>query len=257
MERGPKPKLKMLFAGGCHIFGHPLGEAYSFTAVAASRLSDVADVQIETFRVGLKRSASILEVLKRERFDVLVVQLGNFECPVGVQRHFRQWLGRPKKSRSARDLARDSSSAKLALDPEMVFAPTLRWHIASLARSLYDRVATVLRHPLFEPEPFRVALRELLQQVAALDLPCVIAIAPLPCADRAFLRHRRHGGAVMRQEAEAAGVLYLDSVKALNGPGGRIEDAMYAETAHLSREGQRVLGEALAALVEKQLPPRG
>jgi hypothetical protein len=242
------PKLRMLVAGGCHVFGHPLGAAHSFTSIAQQRLAETTSFEIATLRVSLKRLDPVIEFLQREHVDVLVLQLGNFECPMDIHRHIRlELLGRKPKKNGPRQGGSDS--ANLALDPEMLFSPTLRWRAGTLMHSVYDKLATAIGKPLFQPELFREMLRERLQQIAALHTGCVIAIAPLPCAETAFQRHRLHGGAVMRQEVEAAGMLFLDASQVLTGADGRIADGIFAEAMHLSREGQRLLGEALAKLV--------
>jgi hypothetical protein len=238
-----KPALRILVAGGCHVFGYPIGESKSFAAVLERELSPLADVQLTCLRASLKYSSVILETLAVSPADVLILQLGNLECPVHVRRHLRQQMHKPA----------GHVGGHIEVPSNAVFVPSLCSRLKSLARTLYSWLAIALGKPLFDPNGFTAAYAAMLDQIAEAGVTTVIAISPLPCVDPMHMRYRLRGAQLIRQVAESRSMLCLDSAEALGGPKASQAPQLHCHVLHLGRQGHQLLGEALAALLTRHL----
>jgi len=235
-----KPILKILVAGGCHVFGYPIGKEYAFTSIAARRLSAWADVQMDCVRANANLSGVIVDSLIGRPADVVVLQIGNLECPMHVRRHFYKRFR--KKSGSGGGSGGGADLVKVASDE--VYAPSPRARLKILDRIAYNLVVIVLRRPLYDPENFRTDYGCLLDNIAETGVPMVIAISPLPCVDSMHMHYRLRGAKLVCQAAESRGMLYLDSAQALGGARTSQAHGLHCHVLHLGREGQRLLGES-------------
>ena len=97
-------RIKILFAGGCHVVGYPAGKSYAFPAVVGSELFK-AGVQSDIECVGylpLHHSAKITEACRRIRPDILVLQVTNYELGNELSEFIRSRLGLRVKSKKRR-----------------------------------------------------------------------------------------------------------------------------------------------------------
>src|ERR1700712_1775201 len=91
-------KLRVLVAGGCHVVGYPIGEKHSFVNVTKQILA-LGGICCEMDAMGrtpVTRRDQLVERLKAQRPDILVLQLGNYETNITFQKYFRKRLGLTK-----------------------------------------------------------------------------------------------------------------------------------------------------------------
>jgi len=235
-----KPSLRILVAGGCHVDAYPIGPQFSFTSVARELLSAHAHVTMETVRASVSTTAPMLESLARSPFDVVVLQIGNLECPMHVRRHLRsEVIGR--RAGSVGDVIHAA--------PDAVYVPTLRDVTKSVIRRAYNLATLIARRPLYNATAFAAGYGALLDQLSAAGVPAVVAISPLPCVDPTHMRYRLQGAQAVRQAAVARDMLYLDSAHALGGPRASQSHSLHCHRLHLGQSGHRLLGESLAGLL--------
>ncbi len=97
-EWGPPPKdetfghqreLKILAVGGCHVAGYPFDPSKSFINLVfpASRGNQVCSIA----RLPLTRGAKVREALEQDSYDVLVLQVGNFESVFSLKAILGFW----------------------------------------------------------------------------------------------------------------------------------------------------------------------
>jgi hypothetical protein len=82
--------IRVLVAGGCHVDGYLVGPKHSFPQLTINQLSSHSTCQLRS--IGYMRLNSV-KVLMGEcqsfRPDILVLQLGHYECPQSMIKRFR------------------------------------------------------------------------------------------------------------------------------------------------------------------------
>ncbi len=178
--------IKILFAGGCHVAGFPVGREHGFPEVAARLLRAAGwDVEPETVsHVPLHRPEKVTGALQRVQPDVLVLQVGHFELvPPGLVDVLLGLFGmrrRKKKGEGA------NSSPEARGIPESGSAVGLRiksWLRAPLASGLV--------HAGLRQRGCREKLGPFCDEVAkAWGGPCLL-LSPLPGANPTVSLMRR------------------------------------------------------------------
>src|SRR5438270_91145 len=89
--------FSILFAGGCHVVGYPIGEERAFPALVARRLRDAGlGVRPETLsHLKLAHRQKLTAKCNQVKPDALVLQLGHAELNQQLSKYFRSRLGLP------------------------------------------------------------------------------------------------------------------------------------------------------------------
>ena|SRR5215472_7623741 len=94
-EHSTKIPLRILFAGGCHVNGYPIGAEFAFPAIALKRLkSQFSCESRDISHLTLSRLELLLAECRSFGPDVLVLQLGHFESGLWLRRWTRNLLKR-------------------------------------------------------------------------------------------------------------------------------------------------------------------
>ena len=257
-----EPRRHIVVAGGCHVYGWPIGDLFSFIHVG---LGATPHVTLSTVApLNLRNYPRLLEHLRQQPADVLILQLGNYETMGSIPEHFRATFHIGPSSRSS-----DSKSKTIASDvgipvkPDAVFLPSTTWRLRVLVKQVYSLAATNLNSPLFDAEDFRLRCEEMLTAISesAPNGPRhIIFLSPIPCADHLIRRNRSHAAEIVREVCRETAshfrpkLHYLDSAEAL-GIGHRTRQlfavGIFADDLHLNRRGHHLLGSALAPLLHE------
>jgi len=244
--------IQVLFAGGCHTIGYPVGEQFSFPTVTRQCLAQ-RGVSIAVERlpyVKLTHREKLIDKCRQVNPDVLVLQLGHLELHQPLWSYLwavirRKAPPRPKAPSGT---------------PQPYRTTQLGFRLKYKLKGVLDRL---LGHPLVDLPKFDRQLSALAESVAPLGIPVVVLLTPLRCADPTGMYYRLAVRRIYRRIAAEHGFLFLDMLDGTPDPGTCLFGAeqYYFDPMHLAAEGQRTVGEALAAslalplrnLVEKWL----
>jgi hypothetical protein len=167
---------------------------------------------------------------KRERPNILVLQLGHPELTYGIEDYLRNLCGLSKTSK--------------ADTPDFPVARPLLFHLKSCVKALLNHG---LGHPLTDFARVEQLWRALLTDLERLRIPAVLVLSPLPCADRATMYYRRRGLPLFLDLATEYRCRFLDVLTA--APQGRVRhfgpDQYHFDGMHLADGGQIAIGRAV------------
>lgn len=231
---------KILFAGGCHVAGHPVGSEYAFPRLAAQELErEGIPCEISCVpHVPLHRPEMVVSACREFRPDTLVLQPGNYE----VTKNLRSYLMSPLRGRKEKR----KSSASAGVHPVGRF----RFLVEARVKQIVD---CVLWHPLVDFQLLGSKMEQFLAAVAHCGPEKVLVMSSTPCADPTQYYYRDRARPIIEAAAERHGCEFLDILrlapKALRGGLGR--DQFFADSVHLGVAGQRVLGRMVAEHLRK------
>ncbi len=243
----------ILFAGGCHVNGYPVGETSSFSHLTTCALGYTSTCIAP---IGLGNPSRLFDQLQHDPPpDIAILQFGNYEVPRPIAKHARAVLSQSLLSKA---ITRSSLSSKrpwLSLPPNHVFEPTPGWHARVALKSAYASAAQYLNPPLYDASAVRERLRWLLSQVAPFKVPITVVLTPLPCADHMARNFRIAAAPIFHEESARAGVLSLDTAAALGYSARKPRSfEIYADDRHLNLRGHQLLASALTELLEAHVP---
>ena len=253
----PTRKFRIVIAGGCHVYGYPVGEQAGFVRVAERALSPNFELDLELLPlVRLDAHDGLLQSLRQRLPDLLVLQLGNYEASMRAKKHFRRFvLRRGNVGGIGSSSSSSSSSAGLSLTPETCFNPTMRHYASLLCRQAYSLAAALCGKPLCDPKKFKAAHRTLFDSLREFPQLRILMISPLPCADTLVRRHRKRSAQAAEQEAAHAGVDFIDTAAVLASAAraSRRDYSIYVDSDHLNGHGHALMGEELARRMHRIL----
>ena len=161
---------KILFAGGCHVAGHPVGSEYAFPRLAAQELErEGIPCEISCVpHVPLHRPEMVVSACREFRPDTLVLQPGNYE----VTKNLRSYLMSPLRGRKEKR----KSSASAGVHPVGRF----RFLVEARVKQIVD---CVLWHPLVDFQLLGSKMEQFLAAVAHCGPEKVLVMSSTPCAD--------------------------------------------------------------------------
>jgi hypothetical protein len=232
--------LKVLFAGGCHVNGFPVGQEFGFPAITSSELES-AGVRCEIRCMGhlaLHQLQRVEDACREFQPDMLVLQVGNYELGNELTPYVlsRFGLKRGKKKSS-------SSSAGPVLD-----VPRWRYLLRGMFKQIIDMA---LCHPLVDWQAFEIKVQHFMAAVAACNVNQVIVLSPTPCVDRTARYYRFRGARMLERAAADHAWTYLNLL-ALEPRASepRLGKQMFfADAIHLGTTGHAAVGQAVAARV--------
>ena len=243
----PDRLLNVLFAGGCHVAGYPVGEEASFPVLVEHALA-AAGVEVRATRVGYLKLAHRRRVLAACRAaspDVLILQFGHPELNKSLSTYLRSRLG--FRSRAAES---DSSDALPLRDPASLVSSGSEFR--RRAKTLLDRW---LGHPLVDFGRIEILWERLLDEIDGCGIPRTILLSPFPCADPLVMYYRRRGGAVFAEAARRHGHEFIDLLDTLpSGHPAAIGQGFYSDVFHLGCRGHEAVADAITAGLRAGLP---
>lgn len=237
---------RVLFAGGCHVVGYPVGDQSSFPRICATQLEAMGyhlDLSLLA-HLPLHRPETLLRRMDEFSPDVLVLQVGHFE----LGRRLADLLRWKKQGKSRRS----SSSTPPQSYAESTFDPWFR-PVARCKRF----VDWMTGHRVVDLDAFHRSLRDFAQVVADSSVtPFVLLISPLPCLDPVTSYYRRHATPFYGEVAESFGWHYLQLEDFVHsGPPGTFGLAeTYADAVHLGRPAQQEVARQVSHRLLQILP---
>jgi lysophospholipase L1-like esterase len=253
----PAPPFHIVVAGGCHLYGWPIGDTSSFIRVM---LSSAPTATLSTLApVNLRNCSALIPLIRLQPADVVILQLGNYETLASIKKHLRSVL---RFRRSAQ--SRQESDIGIQLEPDTNFQSTPTWRRRIFYKQIYSKSLGHMSPPLFDSEAFRLhhtqVLTELQSETHAPRL--IVALSPIPCADHLIRHYRSQAAEILRQVCSnlpphpTSQVHFFDSAQALGIDGRNIETlaaGIFADDLHLNRRGHLLLGNALASVLQQNL----
>ncbi|MBL0161924.1 MAG: SGNH/GDSL hydrolase family protein [Bryobacterales bacterium] len=234
--------MQVLFAGGCHVVGYPIGEMVAFPEVVRQCLQ-VRGVVLDTHRLAyikLTHAAKLRAACAESRPDLLVLQLGHFELSRPLSQYLRSRLRPPR-----------ASSAKSGSEPSA--NPILRPRLFRVVAEIKKVIDWALGQPLVDFTRFEAQLDDFLSETEQWSPQDVILLSPLPCADTLSMRYRRRAAAIMQRQAARHGIQFLDLLSAHPGWSFGAEGNFY-DAIHLGARGHLHVGSAIANRILASLP---
>lgn len=248
---GGRRTIRILFAGGCHVEGFPVGQENSFPVIAAEILRRhgwIAEVETVSY-IALHHPGKVAGAIEGMRPDVLVMQVGHFEQgPIRVRDLI---LSREGKKDTKPRAENPSSRRPGTLLPESYPAlglrlkAILRWPLEPWIRKESERRLGFGR----KFRPFCDAIAEVWNG------PCLL-LSPLPAACPTVMRLRQSCLEKYREAAASRGWGFLDVLTAPPRWNGRRLGLaeFHADGSHLGRQGQKWLGERVGEALLRVLP---
>jgi len=220
---------KILFAGGCHVNGEaPDGDTK--LASVAMRLLGTRGVQCEPgylIPIRLSHPRRLAQKCAEFRPDVLVMQPGYPETANLISQYVKRKLGRPAGTHGSADAL---AAYDGAFDGSWQLE--VKWFFRSRTKRLLDAITG---HRLVDLPQLSTFVDRFFSRVAALAVPHVVVLSPLPCADPIALYYRRRLAPMLQATAAEYGYPYLDVVDL----GAR---RLFLDPYHLNRAGHELIG---------------
>jgi len=253
----------VLFAGGCHVDGFPVGADLSISAVALRSIDHPAATAPESLvYMNLRTGPKLAEACRERQTEILVLQLGHYETLPRFEKLLR--------------IRRYRSDGFSMADPETYIpAPGRRYQPTLKARSIQARRlalaaafrAVGLGNRVFDLAAMVAGLDSIFANLAPLGLRAILLLSPFPCPDPLSHSLRRRAAPVFAQAAQRHGCVYVDAFTMLEAfPAGPTFNANFADAEHLSRDGHQgvgvLIGQHLRRVIESGIgyqlkPPDG
>lgn len=259
MSNTPTPSTphRIVIAGGCHVNGWPIGKASGFVEVM---LHDFHCENSSTLApINLRNCTSLLQLLRQQPADIVVLQFGNYETLASIKKHLRAILHLSRQKHGS------SESTGWQLPPDALFSSTPLWRLRGLCKMAYGRTLGHIRPALFDANSFGCQCEQLLSDLEHLQENAprlVIFLSPIPCADPLISCYRRQAARIIRRLCDAASprlpfhVCYVDSAQALGitpQTTQALRARIFADDLHLNGRGHLLLGIALATILQTSL----
>ncbi len=250
---------RILFAGGCHLHGFPVGAEHSLSRVALRTIGHPCAETPEILAyINLRSGAALAEACRERKTDYLVLQIGHYETMPRFEKILR-WQKKPGpgSSRLASSGSGASQTATWNTVPDLQFRPTLRQRLVDARRIVLAQVfrAVGLGRRVFDPAAVANELEALLTALDPMPLKGILLLSPFSCPDSLTRSCRRSVVQIFAQTARRHGCIYLNTFTLLDHCTTPQEYlAQFADPCHLSRWGHarigQMIGEALRHILE-------
>jgi hypothetical protein len=253
--------VRLLFAGGCHVGGFPVGEQLGFPRIAVEQLRRQRPAHAFSVRsllyVTLASTDRILDACREYAPHVLVLQLGHYESSIPLRKRIKK-LMRPSAGSAVSHSSCVSWSADYEPHPELHFTNSWTHQLKNAAKLSLDSVLRVAARPAFDGRRLKFSMASLLHHLRELGVPQVLVLSPFPSLDPTINRYRRQVHSILFAAAKRHSVHFLD-VTALSEPAYSLGTPakaalhLFADDRHLGVEGHRALGLLLAHKIDEVL----
>ena len=231
----PEPST-ILFAGGCHVLGFPVGEENSFPTLVQRQLSsDGVCSRVELLPYLLIRQhGRLIEKCRETRPDVLVLQLGHFELSRRISIHVRSMCGLSGTSPNSKD-----SMIQAAVGDSIAL-----FHLKSRIKWAVD---CCLGHPLVDFQSLETLWEQLFERLSECHVPTIVLMSPLPCADPTAMYYRKRALPLFERMARQHRAEFVDLLSTPRKPQRHYgADYLYYDAVHLGIPGQHAAAAVLA-----------
>jgi hypothetical protein len=244
--------LRILFAGGCHVAGFPIGAQFAFPRITLAHLAEEFSCEAKCIeRLSLSNVQPLVAECQHFHPDIVVLQLGHYESGLWLKKRLRRLLARAKLNKAVpKPSAEAASISSVSLGKAW-------WQLQSLVRILGDHLLTFAGSPPYQLTAFECELDGFLRRVHMLSIRYVFLLSPFPCSDLAIRARRSVMRSFFARCSTRYNFQYLDVSNDLN-PAELIEEpSLYIDAFHLGSEGHRRIGVKLAAVIGKHVKEMG
>jgi hypothetical protein len=241
---------RILFVGGCHIDGFPVGKEHAFTHVALKSLSQHGEVSSNGFpHFNLQSRRQILAVCEELRPDAVVLQLGHYEAPA--------ILGKCLGMRSSKK----NSTAEIS---GAVHTPNSEERYRSTPSTMIDKLRRIVvaatiaamgrKKKMFNPAAIASYLDSILFSLKDLPFPLrgVVLVGPFSAPDPIVRFFRRRAVPIFDTAAKKHDCAFIDVFSFLEShPKGEAFRANFADAHHLSSLGHQRVGALVGAALKR------
>lgn len=248
---------RILFAGGCHVLGFPVGAEYSFASIALQSIQrERGDAAIPNVlgHLNFHSCPVLVDACCKQRTEFLVLQLGHYEIVPGL----RKILGLRGTRKQCSCVPQ---AAPYIQDPGKLYHPTFQTWLYSTRRKALTHMLMALGagERIFNSASIAASLDSILSALKLLPLRSVLLLSPFACLDPVAHSFRRDANLIFASAAREYGCIYIDTFGMLESYGkGKAFHANFADLSHLSRLGHervgRLVGENLRCAVEREMP---
>lgn len=241
---------RVLFVGGCHVQGFPVGKEHAFMHVALKSLSQHEEVSSNGFpHFNLNSRGQILAVCEELKPDVVVLQLGHYEAPAILGKCLG--VKRSKKNSTAEISVADhtpNSEARYRSTPFTMIDKLRRIVVAATI------VAMGRKKKMFNPAAIASYLDSILFSLKELPfpLPGVVLVGPFSAPDPIVRFFRRRAVPIFESAAKKHDCAFVDVFSFLEShPKGEAFRANFADAHHLSVLGHQRVGVLVGAALKR------
>lgn len=246
---------EILFAGGCHVEGWPIGPEHSFVNVALGLIHPEEPLHPHIISYVNFKSASdrIAEACRKTGAEYVVLQLGHYETAPWFSKIFSRLL-------------RSSTHKKHTLDvpfadggSEQQYRPTFRIRLFNCRRIFLAAafVALGARRKIFDPDRLFEELDSILTDLEPLHLKKVFLMSPFAVPDPIIRLCRRKAAEVFACLAQRHGCVYIDTFHLLDAYGKKAHWSGHYDRFHLNRRGQEKVGRLVASSIVEAIVEGG
>lgn len=232
---------RILFVGGCHVIGYPVGREYAFPLVAAHELESAgANCEIQCVpHVPLHHPERLEDAYRKFQPNIVVLQVGNYELGNELLPFLLRRVGVRRRRK------KQVSSAWVVKTVNVG-----RFNLRARVKQAIDKV---LRHPLLEIREFEAKLNRFMIATADCEPKCVVVMSSTPCSDPTAMYYRFVGARALEKAACEHNWIYLDILRLKPEPEehwlGR--EMFFADAIHLGIAGQAAVGRLLARQLQR------
>ena len=242
---------RILFVGGCHMNGFPVGEEYAFTHVALRCLPHRGEISLDVLPLlNLRSGPQILAACQELKPEAIVLQLGHYEAPKPLKKTLG--LSNKKKERVK------GTIEGWQPQPGLQYRPTLLMTPIELRRTAAAGMIVALgkKREMFDPEAIAYSLDSILLSLKYLPLRGIVLVGPFSTPDRLTRFCRRKVVPIFEAAAEKYGCAFVDVFSFLESfPNGEAFCANFADYEHLSVLGHQRVGVLVGSALTKLLEP--
>lgn len=235
----PVRNFRILFAGGCHVVGYPVGEQYAYPHVVARHLaaSNITCRSLSLSHIALHHPERVVTACHEFQPDMLVLQLANYELG--------NTLGAYLLSRLGFKLKKEPNSSLT----DVPVVTRRRYTVRSRFKQLID---VILGHPLVDLAPIEVKYEAFIAATAKCA-GYVLLASPTPCADPVAQFYRLRALPMVEALAARHNCAYANLVDL--GPAAEQRtvgrEMFFSDAIHLGIAGQAAIGLRLATHIRK------
>ena len=256
--------MKILVMGGCHVDGYLVGADRSFPAVLSKiLLKEKLSHELKIVPYFIAKDAQALKKIAEEVIpDVLILQIGNYEFLPVFYKGIKKKLGLKTKSKRSKPHKARSYTIKtldmknkiddgLSIDDMKFFKETVTFKIKM---AIKNTIITIFNYPFFSEDKIVVDINKLFIIIKALNIPKVIILSPLPCADTGVMRYRRLGAELVKQKTNEYGFDYSNMLDDLLTPYkvNKTTVDIFIDENHLNKKGHLMVGTILGENLARQ-----
>ena len=240
---------RILFVGGCHLNGYPVGEGYAFTHVALGCLSEHGENPANVLPFfNLRSGPRIVAACREWKPDAVVLQLGHYESPRPLKKTLRR--------KSSKKIHTEDPGKVELPRPDLQYGRTVFMTTFELRRIAAAGMIIALgrKRRMFDPAAIADSLDSILVSLKDLPLRGIVLVGPFSAPDPVTRCFRRRAVPIFEAAAKKHNCTFVDVFSSLESyPKGPAFHANFADPQHLSVLGHQRVGVLVGAALKKVL----